>query len=193
MSTKTSEAIALFDMDGTLCDFDSEMRWQLNELRAPGDDSELDKPEYEEVPHMKARRRLIKNRPGFWRNLQPLEQGMTLYRMARKLEFKTHILTKGPRHSPNAFTEKVEWCKVNVPDALITISEDKGLVYGKFLVDDWPDYITRWLEWRPRGFIFMPDQPWNKHVSHPQVMRVTDNYDEVFDKMHAIRNSIGDV
>jgi hypothetical protein len=53
----------------------------------------------------------------------------------------------------------------------ITITRDKGLVYGKVLVDDWPEYINRWLEWRPRGLVIMPANEANKGYFHPQVIR----------------------
>jgi hypothetical protein len=41
-------------------------------------------------------------------------------------------------------------------------------------VDDWPDYITRWLQWRPRGLVIMPDRPNNKGFDHPQVHRFSE-------------------
>ena len=49
--------------------------------------------------------------------------------------------------------EKVQWCDRHLADFphQITITMDKGLVYGKLLVDDWPDYVLRWLRWRKRG------------------------------------------
>ena len=42
-------------------------------------------------------------------------------------------------------------------------------------MDDWPEYIKPWLEWRPRGLVIMPDQPWNQDFEHPQVVRHTDD------------------
>jgi len=55
----------------------------------------------------------------------------------------------------------------------ITITRDKGLVYGKVLVDDWPEYIERWLKWRPRGIVIMPANSANLGFSHRQVLRYT--------------------
>ena len=57
-------------------------------------------------------------------------------------------------------------------DAQVTITEDKGLVYGKVLFDDWPNYITRWLKWRKRGLVLMLDHPWNQSFFHPNVIRI---------------------
>ena len=57
------------------------------------------------------------------------------------------------------------------PEAKITITQDKGLFYGTFLVDDWPEYIERWLEHRPRGLVIMPAHSWNQNFQHSQVIR----------------------
>ena len=44
-------------------------------------------------------------------------------------------------------------------------------MYGKVLVDDWPEYISRWLKWRPRGLVIMPASQSNAGFTHPQVIR----------------------
>jgi hypothetical protein len=47
------------------------------------------------------------------------------------------ILTQGPRRNANAWTGKKLWIDRNLgPDTDVTITRDKGLVYGKVLVDD---------------------------------------------------------
>ena len=56
---------------------------------------------------------------------------------------------------------------------------DKGLVYGKMLVDDHPEYVLRWLKWRKRGFVIMPDQPWNQGFEHDQLYRYVGNREEL--------------
>ncbi|MCK5018074.1 MAG: hypothetical protein KAS32_13540, partial [Candidatus Peribacteraceae bacterium] len=84
--------------------------------------------------------------------------------------FEIMILTKGPKSSPNAWKEKVEWCRLHVPDAKITITEDKSLVYGKVLVDDFPDYIIPWLKYRPRGLVIMPEHKYNIEFCNPRVV-----------------------
>ena len=55
-------------------------------------------------------------------------------------------------------------------DADIAITRDKGLVYGTVLIDDYPEYIKRWLEWRPRSLVVMPQHDYNKGFTHPQVI-----------------------
>jgi 5'-nucleotidase len=81
---------------------------------------------------------VIKAQSGFWRDLAP-----------------------SPRKIPATAGEKIEWCVKYVPDLPIVLSEDKGLVYGKLLCDDWPEYIKRWLTWRPRGLVIAVAQRWN--------------------------------
>lgn len=66
----------------------------------------------------------------------------------------------------------------NLPDIPLTITRDKGLVYGRMLVDDWPEYVERWLKWRPRGMVVMPAQPWNADYKHPNVLRYDGTDDE---------------
>ena len=90
-------------------------------------------------------------------------------RPERSLEI--HVLTKGPKSSPNAFTEKVCWCKQHMPGVPVTLTENKGLVYGRVLVDDWPSYVEAWLKFRARGLVIMPDRPWNQGFEHPNLVR----------------------
>jgi hypothetical protein len=170
---KESEPVALFDMDSTLCDFDSRMAELMRELANPheenpvtgrGEDGKI-------FPWLRARRAMIKKIPGFWRDLEPLRAGFEILRAAQRADLEPHVLTKGPEKSTNAWTEKVEWCQVHIPGVPITVSMDKGLVYGRVLVDDWPDYVERWLEWRPRGLVVMVDWPHNSGFSHPNVFR----------------------
>jgi len=135
-----------------------------------------------DIPHIKERRRLIKTQPGFWRNLPRLEVGFQVLDLLRKHGFTLNILTKGPLHTTNAWTEKVEWAKEHVPDGAITICTNpeeptiegggKSLVYGKVLFDDWPGYIRPWLKHRPRGFVIMLDHPWNADFEHSNVFCV---------------------
>lgn len=169
---KQPEPIALIDMDGTLCDYDGAMTKAMSAIAGPNDRLYW----HDDAPaYMIERKRMIQSLPGFWRNLQPLLTGVSILGILQDLKFKMNVLTKGPSNrSVNAWSEKVEWCRQNLPGIPVTITEDKGLVYGKILVDDWPRYIERWLEWRPRGQVFMPAQPWNRDFSHPNVIRVGD-------------------
>lgn len=172
MTTKPSEPIALFDLDATLADFNQAMDAEMGKLAGPDETPAMWNGPRDTMPeHMKARRSLIKKSPGFWENLPRVEAGFEVYGLVKSLGFEKHILTKGPDRSTNAWTEKVHWCQQHVPDAAITISQDKGLVYGRILCDDWPAYVMRWLEWRPRGLVVMLDWPHNQGFSHPNVFR----------------------
>ena len=165
------ESVALFDLDGTLADFDLAMRAGMAKLAGPGDppwDSGMHK-EDEEPEYITARRRLIKAQPGFWRDLPRLEDGFKILKMARELGYRPMILSRGPRRQCAAWSEKLEWCRKHLPDIAVTLTEDKGLVYGAVLVDDWPPYIERWLTWRQRGLVIMPSRKWNLEFNHPQV------------------------
>jgi hypothetical protein len=171
-----SDPIALIDLDGTVADFDGAMRAGLEKLAMPGEDVSPEALDANrKLPYMRARRRLIKSQQGFWRNLPVLECGMEdVVDTMRRLGFRLVVLTKGPQRTTGAWTEKVEWAQEHIPDASVCIvegREDKGLVYGRVLFDDWPDYIEAWLKWRPRGLVIMTDQLWNRDFEHPNVFR----------------------
>lgn len=164
-----NKKIALFDMDSTLCDFDGAMRRDLTKLAAPDEH-----PRYmydEKIPHIEARRDVIKKQPGWWLRLERLECGFDVLKMCQEIGFSIHVLTKGPYKAPVAWGEKAQWCREHLPGIPVTITEDKGLVYGRVLVDDWPDYIASWLAFRPRGLVIVPAHSWNEHLVHPNIIR----------------------
>ena len=184
--------IALFDLDGSLADYTGAMVRDLEELRSPDEPTitaetlwDVEKPD-----HLRARMRLIKGQPGWWLNLEPIPAGMAILALCRSLGFDVHILTKGPkRHSP-AWDEKVRWCQRHVgPEVDIHVTSDKGLVYGKLLYDDYPDYMLRWLRHRPRGLGVMPVCPHNRGFTHPNVVKWDGtNLDEVTRAITAAKN-----
>lgn len=164
--------IALIDIDGTLADYDGEMSRRMKLLASPGEkcydgiyeDDEL-------LPFVKERRRLIKSQPGYWRNLPRLELGFQVLGVIREVGFQLNILSKGPRKISEAWKEKFEWCQENVPDAAITLTQNKSLTYGRLLFDDFPDYFMPWLRVRPRGLVISVAQPWNANITHPNFIR----------------------
>ena len=176
------ENIALFDMDGTLADYEGAIRRDLEKIKSPHD------PEitaiYGDLPEwVKQRIYMIRNQPKWWQKLEELDVGFEILQACIDIGFDIRILTKGPRRTHEAWTQKAKWCHCHVkplaPDMQVTITEDKGLVYGKVLVDDFPAYMDRWLQFRPRGFGVMPAQPWNENYSHPNVVRYTGNKSEL--------------
>ncbi len=165
----TSQNICLFDLDGTLADLDKQIKEDMDRLKSPTD-PDFDPWDMDEW--IRARRRLIVTQDGWWDNLPKFKLGFDILRIIRSFKFETHVLTKGPSKVSAAWTGKVNWCRKNLPeDIKVTITEDKGLVYGKILVDDWPGYITDWLEWRPRGLVIMPAHNYNRSFTHPNVIR----------------------
>jgi 5'-nucleotidase len=161
--------VALIDMDGTLCDYQGALSRDLEALRSPHDPAVVD--EDEAPAWLRARETVVRRQPGWWRNLPRLQLGFDVLAELRALQFEIHVLTKGPLGTPSAWTEKLEWCQQHLPGVPVTITMDKGLVYGKVLVDDYPPYIQRWLAWRPRGLVIMPAQPWNAGFAHDNVLR----------------------
>lgn len=183
--------VALWDLDGTLADYDGSMDEIQNSLRSP-EETWTGRAHAVVTPWMKARIELVRKMPGFWRNLKPLARGFELIEAAKPFEFENHVVSKGPsKNALNAWSEKVEWCNQHVPDFIVTISGKKQLVYGKVLVDDWPGYFLPWLEARPRGLVIVPAWPWNEGVTHPNLVRYDGtNLSEVVDRLAAARASV---
>jgi hypothetical protein len=174
-----NERIAWFDMDGSLFDFDGHLRKSLIPLCSPDELkllysmglSELEKA----YPHIEARTRLIKDLPGWWRDMPPLESGFEVFRMAQSVGFDCRILTKGPKLSPIAWMEKVQCCHEHLGDkidiAIVSSEDDKGEVYGRVLYDDYRPNMEAWLQNRPRGLGIMPVTESNKDFVHPNVVK----------------------
>jgi hypothetical protein len=165
--------VALFDLDGSLADFEGALRRDLIALQAPSEppipDNLWSAEKHEFIRH---RMRLIKNQSGWWRNLDRIEKGFEVLVMAKEIGFDTQILTKGPGSHAMAWQEKVEWCRAQpeLSGLPVHIVADKGLVYGNVLYDDFPDYLSRWLQHRPRGLGIMPVRASNEGFAHPNVV-----------------------
>jgi len=177
---KIKEPIALLDMDGTLADYDKAMQRDLAKLASPNEEPYIAGFDKQHPPHIWERMKLIKENGDWWENLPQLKLGFDILHELKDLGFVMSILTQGPKDNPIAWSHKVRWCKKNVPDIDITITRNKGLVYGRVLVDDYPLYIEQWLAHRPRGLVIMPDHPWNRGFNHKNVVPYYgSNIDEV--------------
>jgi 5'(3')-deoxyribonucleotidase len=165
--------IALFDMDGTIADFDEGIRRSLEPMYGP--DEERFTSFWEVPDHIEARMEVIKNTGGWWRELPPIEIGIALLKAAQEIGYEVHILTQGPRNRTQAWKEKVEWVREYLGDVDITITRNKGLVYGKILVDDYPDYMLKWLRYRRNGLGIMPDYNNDNTFEHDQVLKLNNN------------------
>jgi len=164
------EIVALFDMDGTLCDHDGALVKDLENLRSPHE-LRIVKLKHPLPNYLFKRSELIRANESWWENLPKFKLGWDVLKATQKLGFKIMILTQGPRSKPYAWSGKMKWLAKNMPGVDVTITRDKGLVYGRVLVDDFPPYIERWLKSRPRGLVIMPAHESNKDFSHPQVIR----------------------
>ena len=165
------ENIALFDMDGTLCDYEDGLIKGLNEIKSPGEPL-LDYVMHKNMPdYLKKRRALILSKEEWWENLPKFKLGFDVWDIAEELGYRRMILTQAPKKNPNALSGKMKWIYKNIGEVDFTMTRDKGLVYGKILVDDFPPYVERWLDWRPRGLVIMPANEANKDFKNPQVIR----------------------
>ena len=176
--------IGLFDMDGSVANYEGQLRNDICKLVGEADLKRFDELgmwQADELEPFKSLIRLIKKQPCWWRSLPVLRNGMLIYKLSESIGFKNHILTKGPKRFPRAWKEKVEWCQEHFGELVdIHISSNKAIVYGKFLYDDFPDYMDRWLNARPRGLGIMPVNQTNKDFSHPRCIKWDGyNYDEV--------------
>lgn len=183
------EPLALLDMDGTVADFDGQLQKDLAKMRGPGEPDSYE-GFHRDPPHIEARKDAIKRVPGWWRNLPPLNDGFHIYNTLIAEGYRIMVATKGPATTTGAWTEKLDWCRAHLPEALVTICEDKSLVYGRILVDDWPSYAQDWLEHRPRGLVIMPDRAWNQQFSHPNCFRYVQgvNDDELLQRIRAAKD-----
>ncbi len=178
--------IALVDMDGTLVDYAGAMYRDMLAIANPEEQYDIgnilltDVERAYNTPYLKARMDLIKRQKDWWFNLEKLPQGFKVVEMLRQLKYKLNILTRGPKKLASAWEQKARWCEINLPDADVSIVSNKTAHYGRVLVDDWIPYVEPWLKHRKNGTVIMPDQPWNEGYTHPQVIRHTDNDEEVF-------------
>lgn len=153
------DRIALVDLDGTVADYDSALAYEMEQLRSP---KESIFNGWDDVPpYIERRRHLIKRTTKFWKNLPRLKLGFEIVEELEKLGFSLHVLTKGPKKCRKAFTGKAKWVDKHLPQAALHISDQKSLVYGRILVDDFPPYFEKWLKVRPRGLVVCVAQAWN--------------------------------
>lgn len=165
--------IALFDLDGTLADYDGQLMIDLQKIAAPCEPPLNTIDVYKEKGHIDARRHMITSQVGWWRKLPRFQLGFDVLEEVHKMGFEIVVLTKGPSSKTTAWAEKVEWCHKHLSKYIqgVTITHNKGLVYGNVLVDDFIPYVEGWLTHRPRGLAIMPAHPHNEGFKHPNVVR----------------------
>lgn len=170
--------VALLDLDNTIVDYSKAMSHSLNELASPAEKKlKAISPSSAIPPYLKARRNLILRQPGWWQNLPRFELGFLILRELKAFGFTVHVVTKGPWKHLNAWTEKAQWCRTHIPEIPVTITQEKSLIYGRVLVDDWAPYYEPWLKVRTRGLVVVPAQPWNLKAAGPGILRFTGTKD----------------
>jgi 5'-nucleotidase len=164
--------IALFDMDGTIVDYDGQLKRDLIKIASPNE-APINEVYNAMPPYIEARRHMITSQVGWWLKLEKLPIGWAILEQCKSIGFNISVLTKAPSTKYHAWAEKIQWCNEYLKDYIdgVTMTHNKGLVYGKVLVDDYPEYILKWLEFRPRGLVIMPVNGKNKDFSHPNVVK----------------------
>jgi phosphoglycolate phosphatase-like HAD superfamily hydrolase len=178
--------VALFDMDGTLADYDGQLLKDLQKIASPNEPPIDENKIHQSGGYLEARRHMISSQSGWWLNLQKFPLGFDILKLCKEIGFENVVLTKGPSSKYSAWSEKVEWCNKHIDEYVkgVTITNDKGLVYGRVLVDDFPEYIESWLEHRPRGLVVLIAHEFNKDFKHPNVVRYDGtNIEEVQERL----------
>lgn len=176
--------IALFDLDSSLANYNEAMLKKLESLRGPNEP--IVTTVHGRLPdHIFNRKEMISMTPGFWINLEPIFMGMSVLQLCRNIGYRIQILTQTPKNKPIAAKEKMEWIHNYIgEDTEFHLTRDKGVVYGRVLYDDFPEYMNSWLEFRPRGLGIMPTYDFNENYSHPNVVKFDgSNIKEVENKL----------
>jgi len=176
------DLIALFDMDGTLFDYEGSLQIELEKLRS-SNEPKIDFNFNNNPIYIQNRIDLITRNESFWSDMPKFELGWNVLEAVQEIGgYQISILTQGPRKNPAAWSGKKKCIDKHFgEDFDITLTRDKGLVYGKVLVDDFPGYIEKWLKWRKNGQVIMPANNFNKDFKHSQVIRYDGkNLDEVY-------------
>lgn len=162
----------LVDMDDSVVDCEGALGTHMTRLAGPGEPPWVPFQEGQ-ATHLRDRLDLVMARPGFWEELQPLELGMSIVRDAVSLGFHLQVLTKGPAHHPQAWAEKLTWCRRHLPGAQVAVVENKVPFHGDALLDDRPGNLQGWLDRHVEGWAIVPAQAWNEGFAHERAVRVS--------------------
>lgn len=165
------DLIALVDMDGTLFDYEGSLKNELAKLRSPFE-KEIGFNFKENPKYIQNRIDLITGYESFWADMPKFKLGWDVLEILQDLDYQIDILTQGPRRNPVAWSGKKKCIDKHFgEDFNITQTRNKGRVYGKVLVDDFPGYIENWLRWRKNGQVIMPANDFNQDFKNSQVIR----------------------
>ena len=186
--SENEDLICLVDLDGTLVDYEGQLRSDLERMRSPGE-PEITYQDLHDTPHpwLLERVKMIKRSPNWYLNLPKFQLGWDVLEMAQNIGYAIHILTKGPRKDGDVWRQKLEYVRQNLDDSVLAhVTEFKGIQYGRVLVDDYPGYLEPWLKRRKRGLAIMPANDGNVNFTHPNVIR----YDGTPEKRSLVLNAL---
>jgi hypothetical protein len=165
--------IALFDMDDTLFDYLGSLRKELEKIRAPNEPEII--LNFQKLPqHIKNRIGLITGYESFWSEMPKFQLGWDVFSIAEELGYSNVIATKGPAKNPVAWSGKKKCITEHLGPfcGLVEVNnQDKNLIYGHILVDDYPDYVGPWLSVWKESWAILPAHEYNKDYKHPRAIR----------------------
>ncbi len=98
---------------------------------------------------------LIHSSEAWWVNLPRFRLGWDILKVVKRLGFHIVILTQRPRRNSVAYSGKKKWIDANLGEDIdVILTRDKGLVYGRVLVDDFPPSLMLLLRTRLPEIIF---------------------------------------
>jgi hypothetical protein len=184
------QLVALFDMDDTLCDTTSQKIREVEKYLPNEKNFSVNYCSPECTLQIRNLLRHTMSQPGWWQNLPKLNDGFELYDLMRSEGINIEIVTKMPETYPLALWEKLSWCKKNTPDAdNINLTLKKRRYPGDLLIDDWPDYVTAWLDYNKEGRAILPLRKWNKDYKSPRAIHYNgENIEQVKSLIQALKS-----
>jgi 5'(3')-deoxyribonucleotidase len=178
----------LLDMDGVLCDFMGRVfdvyaerhgrRYTTEEIKAHDLAQSVGRHVYSVMSG-------IFNEPGFFLSIKPYPGALDVVNEVidaghhvEVCSSPTVITDKKGHRKINGLVahEKVEWISAHLPRLAgqVTITKNKWLVKGDFLIDDADYNIEAWCRAHPAGMGLVVSQPWNRSMVLPTNARRID-------------------
>ena len=152
---KLNYDLIAFDMDGVLVDFVGGFKkvyglpddWHETQFFIEKDIG-ITEDEFWEV---------IDRTPDFFYNLEPLQEGLDLFRWCLNHNENVLIVTSAV-HRPNAYPQKCAWFEKYLPEAKdrYVFTKKKQYLAGpnRVLIDDWEKHVDRWNDWGGLGILY---------------------------------------
>lgn len=171
MGKKPNKYVALFDLDGTLADLDRQLADDMNRIKGPDEpDFVAALPGQKSPPHIKARKIMIFNQPDWWEQLPRYQPGWDVLEMVRQAGLQVQIASKPSMDCHDSAAQKLRWVERHLGKVVTHLSGDKGMIQADLLVDDWVQYVARWLELNPQGRAILPLHSWNQDFRHDRAI-----------------------